>query len=193
MVGDVKQSIYKFRLARPEIFMEKFEEYGKEGEGKRRIDLHKNFRSRPETLDSVNYIFSRIMGRELGGVEYDEEAALYPGASYPLPPQPEGSPVYQTELLLIRKGEKDGRTEPEENGYAIEPEEDLPEDGKILSDRQREAYAVAKRIKELVGHFPVTDKESGELRKACYKDIVILLRTNAGWDEDFKRDRKSVV
>lgn len=186
MVGDVKQSIYKFRLARPEIFMEKFEEYGKEGEGKRRIDLHKNFRSRPETLDSVNYIFSRIMGRELGGVEYDEEAALYPGASYPLPPQPEGSPVYQTELLLIRKGEKDGRTEPEENGYAIEPEEDLPEDGKILSDRQREAYAVAKRIKELVGHFPVTDKESGELRKACYKDIVILLRTNAGWDEDFK-------
>ncbi len=192
MVGDVKQSIYKFRLARPEIFMEKFEEYGKGMEGKRRIDLHKNFRSRKEVLDSVNFIFSRIMHRQLGGVEYDEAAALYPGASYPVQDAEKGHLQYRTELLLIRKGE----TEDEEAEGGIEAGStdnpggigDFSQEGEeALSGRQREAYVVAKRIKELVGHFPVTDKESGGLRAASYKDIVILLRTNAGWDEDFKR------
>ncbi|NLL77099.1 MAG: helicase-exonuclease AddAB subunit AddA [Clostridiales bacterium] len=168
MVGDVKQSIYKFRLARPEIFMEKYDTYQTGSDTERRIDLHKNFRSRKEILDSVNYIFAQIMGKKLGGVEYDERAALYPGAVYPeLEKDAEGISPNCTELLLIRKeGEKAEETE--------------------LSVREREACAVAKRIKELVGHFPVTDKESGQLRPARYKDIVILLRTNAGWDEDFK-------
>ncbi len=193
MVGDVKQSIYKFRLARPEIFMEKYEEYGKEKAEngkekaengnerakKRRIDLHKNFRSRQEVLDSVNFIFSRIMGKRLGGIEYDEDAALYPGASYPAHGEEGGKSPNCTELLLIRK---EAEEENGEGGGAGPGQQE----GKKLSDRQREAYAVAKRIKELAGHFLVTDKESGELRKASYKDIVILLRTNAGWDEDFK-------
>ena len=84
MVGDVKQSIYKFRLARPEIFMEKYEEYGKDGAGNKRIDLHKNFRSRREVLDSVNFIFSRIMGKRLGGLESAEEEAVYPRAADPI-------------------------------------------------------------------------------------------------------------
>lgn len=166
MVGDVKQSIYKFRLARPEIFMKKYNDYKAGSDTERRIDLHKNFRSRREILDSVNYIFAQIMGKRLGGVEYDDKAALYPGAVYPAVEQgnEEISPNC-TELLLIKKQEsKEGK----------------------MSVRQREAYAVAKRIKELVGHFPVTDKESGTLRPARYQDIVILLRTNAGWDEDFK-------
>ena len=183
MVGDVKQSIYKFRLARPEIFMGKFEEYGKGGEKGKRIDLHKNFRSRTEVLDCVNFIFSRIMGKKLGGVEYNQEAALYPGASYPVQEQQDGGSPNRTELLLIRKedSERDEEDAKQEGG------EEFPAEGKkALSARQREAYAVAKRIKELAGHFPVTDKESGKLRKASYKDIVILLRTNAGWDEDFK-------
>ncbi|TCL60396.1 DNA helicase/exodeoxyribonuclease V subunit A [Kineothrix alysoides] len=166
MVGDVKQSIYKFRLARPEIFMKKYNDYKAGSDTERRIDLHKNFRSRKEILDSVNYIFSQIMGRKLGGVEYDDKAALYPGAVYPAVEQDEeGISQNCTELLLIKKQES--------------------EEGK-MTVRQREAYAVAKRIKELVGHFPVTDKESGALRPARYQDIVILLRTNAGWDEDFK-------
>ena len=187
MVGDVKQSIYKFRLARPEIFMEKYEEYGKDGAGNKRIDLHKNFRSRREVLDSVNFIFSRIMGKRLGGVEYDEEAALYPGAAYPTKEEKEGEASNCTELLLIRRETEGGDGTEGGNGPGPgsvmgteEPER------KKLSDRQREAYAVAKRIKEMAGHFLVTDKESGALRKASYKDIVILLRTNAGWDEDFK-------
>ena len=201
MVGDVKQSIYKFRLARPEIFVEKYEEYGKDGAGNKRIDLHKNFRSRREVLDSVNFIFSRIMGKRLGGVEYDEEAALYPGAAYPIKEEKEGEASNCTELLLIRRETEGG--DGTEGGNGPGPGSVMGTEGgngpgpgsvmgteeperKKLSDRQREAYAVAKRIKEMAGHFLVTDKESGALRKASYKDIVILLRTNAGWDEDFK-------
>ena len=168
MVGDVKQSIYRFRLARPEIFMEKYDTYSTGNGENRRIDLHKNFRSRKEVIDSVNYIFAQLMGKRLGGVEYDREAFLYPGAVYP---QAEGDRC-GTELLLVSKDQGD-----------LLPEE---KQTKKRTARQREAYAVAKRIKELVGHFPVTDKESGLLRPTCYGDIVVLLRTNTGWDEDFK-------
>ena len=82
MVGDVKQSIYRFRLARPELFMEKYHSYSLTESKEQRIDLHKNFRSRPEVLESVNFIFRQIMGQDLGGIDYDEAAALYPGASF---------------------------------------------------------------------------------------------------------------
>lgn len=184
MVGDVKQSIYKFRLARPEIFMEKYEAYGKEGTERRRIDLHRNFRSRTEVLDGVNFIFSRIMGKRLGGVEYDKEAALYPGASYPALPKKGGISPNRTELLLIQKEKAEDNGEDRKEQENTEKQEGGR--AKKMSDRQREAYAVARRIKELMEDFLVTDKESGELRRVSYRDIVILLRTNAGWDEDFK-------
>lgn len=82
MVGDVKQSIYRFRLSRPELFMEKFHSYDTKDADRQRIDLHKNFRSRTEVLDSVNYIFRQIMTPALGGILYDDEAALYPGAGF---------------------------------------------------------------------------------------------------------------
>ena len=86
MVGDVKQSIYKFRLARPEIFMEKLDTYSKEkGASDHRIDLHKNFRSRKEVLEITHYIFEKIMGRDLGSVDYDMDARLVTGADYPEP------------------------------------------------------------------------------------------------------------
>lgn len=183
MVGDVKQSIYKFRLARPEIFMEKYESYEPDSQLRQRIDLHKNFRSREEVLNSVNFLFHRIMGRELGGIDYDEKAALYPGASYPVQEKAEEPFPYLTELLLVKKEED---TEEDESEIQEEMQGDGGEgqDSRKLSDRQKEAYAVACRIKELVGSFQVTDKEG--LRPARFKDIVILLRTNAGWDEDFK-------
>ena len=80
MVGDVKQSIYRFRLARPELFMEKYDGYSTDEGERQRIDLHKNFRSRGEVVETVNDIFYRIMGRDLGKVEYDSGAALYQGA-----------------------------------------------------------------------------------------------------------------
>lgn len=104
MVGDVKQSIYKFRLARPELFLEKYNTYSKE-EGKTtfRIDLHKNFRSRKEVLFSANAVFSQVMIPELGGIVYDDAAALYPGASYP---EMAVSSGYDTELLLFSEVEE---------------------------------------------------------------------------------------
>ena len=106
MVGDVKQSIYRFRLSRPELFMDKYERYTLEESKEQRIDLHKNFRSRKEVLESVNYIFRQIMTRALGGVEYDDKAALYAGADY------EENAGNETELLLID-------TEDDEAGEAL--------------------------------------------------------------------------
>ena len=105
MVGDVKQSIYKFRLARPELFMEKYQTYTTEESSYQKIDLHKNFRSRPEVLQSVNDIFYRIMRKELGGVCYDDAAALYPGAVFPDGGSEQKS--YKTELLLIDKTQEE--------------------------------------------------------------------------------------
>ena len=106
MVGDVKQSIYKFRLARPELFLEKYDTYQETGD-LCRIDLAKNFRSRVQVVDAVNDVFSRIMSREIGGIAYDDKAALYPGAVYPA----QEDPAYGSELLLIRKPEKGEREE----------------------------------------------------------------------------------
>lgn len=83
MVGDMKQSIYKFRMARPEIFLEKYHRYEARGKENVRIDLKKNFRSRKEVIDLVNHVFYPLMGAETGGITYDEDAALYPGAEYP--------------------------------------------------------------------------------------------------------------
>ena len=83
MVGDVKQSIYRFRLSRPDLFMDKFDRYTLEESENQRIDLHKNFRSRAEVLEGVNFVFRQIMHKDLGGVEYDDRAALYPGAIFP--------------------------------------------------------------------------------------------------------------
>lgn len=155
MVGDLKQSIYKFRLARPEIFLEKYEVYTEEDSETQRIDLHKNFRSRPEVLNSVNDVFYQIMGQKLGKITYDSKAALFPGASYE-----DGEADYKTELLLLKKEGKD--------------------------EKRREAEMVAGRILELAGSFPVTDKETGELRPARFGDMVVLLRTNMGWDEELR-------
>ncbi len=157
MVGDVKQSIYKFRLARPEIFMDKFKTFSKEkGRGNRRIDLHKNFRSRSEVLDLSNYIFARIMGSDLGGVDYDEDARLVPGAQFDPP-----AFSVDSEFILV-----DGNS-----SFAME---DSP-----IADydpREKEALAIAERIHEL-------RKENQGIR---YKDIVILLRSLSGWDSVFK-------
>ena len=184
MVGDVKQSIYRFRLARPELFMEKFDRYRRletaeepgtaeksTAQGKmaqtgpvceRRIDLKKNFRSRRQVTDSVNEVFSCLMGKDLGGVAYDADAALYPGAVFPDPCSAVQDP-YRTEVLLCVPGE----------------------DG--MEEKEREAMAVAGRIRELVGRLPVVDSETKQLRSARYSDMVILLRSPSGWDETFKK------
>ena len=165
MVGDVKQSIYRFRLARPELFMEKYKQYSLTDSDEQRIDLHKNFRSRSRVLDSANFIFRQIMGEDLGGIAYDEAAALYPGAEFPDGNREEFLP---TEVLLV---EKDS-----------EELEDLMEG---QDARELEALAISHRIKEIVGKELVLDKETKEYRPVRYGDIVILLRSASGWSETF--------
>ena len=174
MVGDVKQSIYKFRLARPELFLEKYDTYQETGD-LCRIDLAKNFRSRIQVVDAVNGVFSRIMSREIGGIAYDDKAALYPGAVYPA----QEDPAYGSEMLLIRKPEKGDSAEGGTGGAA----------GLVDYDnvRQLEALAIAGRIKQLKSSLKVMEKSTGELRPVRYSDMVILLRTTSGWDEEFKK------
>lgn len=179
MVGDVKQSIYKFRLARPELFLEKYDTYQETGD-LCRIDLAKNFRSRIQVVDAVNGVFSRIMSRQIGGIAYDDKAALYPGAVYPA----QEDPAYGSEALLVRKPEKG---EHEESGIG----EQHAEGAGTLVDydnvRQLEAQVIATRIKQLKGSLQVMEKSTGELRPVRYSDMVILLRTTSGWDEEFKK------
>lgn len=161
MVGDVKQSIYKFRLARPEIFMEKYERFSKEGE-QVRIDLHKNFRSRKEVIETVNEVFEQLMDASLGGITYNEDAKLYLGADF------KENPSCKSELLIYEKKSEDG----EETG---------------LSGNEGEAEMIALRIQNLVGNMEVTDEESGQLRKAGYRDIVILLRSVSSFGPVLKK------
>lgn len=208
MVGDVKQSIYKFRLARPELFLEKYDTYQEEGD-LCRIDLAKNFRSRLQVVNTVNEVFSRIMSRKIGGIEYDEKAALYPGAVYPAA---EDS-VYRSELLLFSKPAKEteadgvsnntvggkivGRGSAEENNSESNAANNVATEnvaniesaitGNYDNVRQMEAMAIATRIKELRETLKVTEKSTGELRPVRYSDMVILLRTTSGWDEEFKK------
>ncbi len=185
MVGDVKQSIYRFRLARPELFMEKYETYSQEDGDCQRIDLHKNFRSRAQVLEGVNFIFRQIMGKELGDVEYDDAAALYPGAVFPPRKGEDGSGT--------EKGEEGRQSREEVMEDATEVllvETDAPEtgdDSSELTAQELEARAVGERILKLVGKAPVLDKETGEYRPARYRDCVILLRTVTGWADVFAR------
>lgn len=179
MVGDVKQSIYKFRLADPRIFMEKYESYPlweEEAEGDDlRIDLHKNFRSRDVVIHVINSIFQKIMTKKLGDIEYDEKAFLYPGAAYE---EAEGTSDL-AELLLVE-------TRPLEKEEGGEQEESREEED--YSARELEAMAIAARIKGLTDKesgLLVQDKKTGELRRAVCGDIAILLRSMAGWAEVF--------
>lgn len=183
MVGDVKQSIYKFRLARPELFMEKYNTYSTEENIYQRIDLHKNFRSRKLVLDGINYIFEQIMTKKLGNIEYDADAALYAGADFK---ETDELISTENELILVTLSEEneDNASNTTAKETSSESEEDEEEE---YSKREMEAKAVAIRIKELIeGDEPihVFDKK-GFYRPATYKDVVILLRTMSGWAEVF--------
>ena len=166
MVGDVKQSIYKFRQAKPEIFMEKYHDYTMEESLCQRIELRKNFRSRGQVLESINYIFYQIMRKEIGGIEYNDQIALYPGR------EPEDRDRFindKTELWLL--------------DVAEDNDDSLIEE---YSKVELEATMIAQRIHELVdGEEPhyVYDKDMDQYRKAEYRDIVILLRAATGWAE----------
>lgn len=155
MVGDIKQSIYRFRQARPELFMEKLSTYSAaEGASERKIVLSKNFRSRYEVTDFVNLVFGKIMLPEIGGVVYDDEAKLYPGAEYP-----QGG-EFEPEVLLISSA-----------------------DSGFDDKKEAEARVIALKIKDIIQNQKVTDEDTGLLRAARYSDIAILLRSPSGWGD----------
>ncbi|WP_320957467.1 helicase-exonuclease AddAB subunit AddA [Enterocloster asparagiformis] len=170
MVGDVKQSIYRFRLARPELFMDKYERYSVSESLHQKIELHQNFRSRATVLDSVNDVFYKIMTRALGGIRYTEETALHPGAQF-APGERTGTP---TELLLVDTG--------------ADALKQLDEEAMDYTAKELEARMVAIRIRELMdpeNGLMVWDKGAEEYRPVRLGDMVILLRSLSGWSEVF--------
>ncbi|MCD8170324.1 MAG: helicase-exonuclease AddAB subunit AddA [Clostridiales bacterium] len=186
MVGDVKQSIYRFRLARPELFMEKYESYASVDGQYQMIELQQNFRSRESVLTSVNDVFYQIMTKNLGGITYTRDTALYPGAVFKdvgpdtvtgMDWEKEGGALSAgtpTELLLVDTGS--------------ESLKQLDEDALDYTARELEARMAARRIRELVSGdkgLMVWDKEKEAYRRARLGDIVILLRSMTGWSEVF--------
>ena len=171
MVGDVKQSIYKFRQARPELFMNKYSIYSLYDNSvtnhseENKILLFKNFRSNENIIDIVNFIFKNIMTKESGEIDYNEDEFLKFGAtSYNYTGEP-------LELHIIEKNHE------EEIANII--------DDDIEEKPQLEARVIAKRIEELVGNYEVYDKATNQKRKAKYSDIVILLRATKNYSDVF--------
>ena len=160
MVGDVKQSIYGFRQADPEIFNEKYENYAEETDRHLRVDLHTNYRSRKEVVDTVNLVFKRLMIPEMGGPDYDDTAALNYGARYPAEEKPAGR---YTEFVLMDKKDPS-----------------LSEYTSRTALTRLEAELAAERIKEIVGKLPVYDKDADTLRPCRYSDIAVLFRSVSG-------------
>ena len=179
MVGDVKQSIYRFRLAEPNLFLGKYVRFRHDGVmGGLRIDLNKNFRSRKEVLDGTNYLFKQIMGTTVGEIEYDEDAELKKGAPYP------EEEAYPIEVFFIDQNK--------ENSYSFENEEDdSMAEAEELEKVQLEARLLAQKIKELIQEKrQITDLKTGMKRAITYRDIVILMRSmtwTPGIMEEFKQ------
>ena len=174
MVGDVKQSIYKFRLARPELFIEKYNNYSDKDSSNQKIDLRKNFRSRNNLLMSINDVFFHVMKEYFGGIEYDENVMLNTGMEYQIPDPADIDRIGgDTEVIIVNT--KTG-------------ENDSDEDEQELIDRELEAKEIAVRIKQLINPEDgqkIYDPKIKAYRQAQYKDIVILTRTVRGWADTF--------
>lgn len=176
MVGDVKQSIYKFRQARPELFLQKYANYQtkeeKQEEDDLKIQLFRNFRSRNHILDITNLVFEAIMSEKLGDITYNENEYLNYGANYPEPEEKEISYAGIAELNVIDMKEDDTIT-------AVIGEEEEEENTDRIEDDVLEARFVAKRIKDLLqSDYQVYDRKKG-YRHIEPKDIVILLRATS--------------
>jgi len=200
MVGDVKQSIYRFRQAKPELFLDKYNSYSPEkGNPFRKILLFRNFRSRKEIVNAVNFIFKQIMSVSVGELDYTDVEALNPGAVFAENERETTVAGGEAELHLIQTGgggdiitEEKPAGEEEESGE--ESGEEQPEDEEMLDSIQCEARLAAKRILELMQpddqgrEFCVFDRCRKEYRKADYRDIVILLRTMRKWSDVFMEE-----
>ena len=190
MVGDVKQSIYKFRQARPDLFLEKYKAYqtkvNKSKEDDLKIQLFKNFRSRKEVLDFSNQIFASIMSEELGELNYTEEEYLNLGAKYEDTKQDLKAEI---DILLTDDAVEENGRAAEQKASAtsefsykgeseVEDENDSEEEKERVENIELEAKFVANRIKQLIENkFQVYDAKKQEKRDIKYKDIVVLLRS----------------
>ncbi|MBN1346830.1 MAG: helicase-exonuclease AddAB subunit AddA [Phycisphaerae bacterium] len=201
-VGDVKQSIYRFRLAEPEIFLRRMQSFepgsddaspGRKRVSGRLVWLQENFRSRAEVLDVVNVLFERIMKRRLSGLDYDEHARFVPGTEYPKDaPGSFGKPA--AEIHLIEKNLEDALPTAGE-----EEESEAPESAAEWEVTEREAFLAGRRIRELTGMaeghertvvFEKNPDPTGPTlrpRPIELRDIVVLLRATKGKANHFER------
>ena len=200
-VGDVKQSIYKFRNACPELFVSKQKKYAKEEDNGKLIILDNNFRSREEVLDSTNAVFKHVMRESIGGIEYNDECSLKKGTDRQSS-QGEDSP-YKTEVHIISKkleetyeqgnGKREGafaETVAAADTNAADADDNDDNGSAEAEDNKRvlEARLIAHRIKTLVykEKLQIPDEEAeGKIRNISFKDIVILLRTMKDWSSVF--------
>ncbi|MFA5881690.1 MAG: helicase-exonuclease AddAB subunit AddA, partial [Eubacteriales bacterium] len=193
MVGDVKQSIYRFRLAEPALFMEKYLSYSRERNAPERgIDLTRNFRCRQEVVDAVNFIFRQLMTAGAGEISYDQKAELVCGAHYPSAGDKIITAAGPAELYLVEKkpfntnkGLTDSSWTDDDTADDDTADDDTADDGTADLDAiQREARLTAGRIKEMVNgnsvqpgpEFFVYDRQDANYRPVRYRDIVVLLR-----------------
>ncbi|KKM08756.1 hypothetical protein SY88_21820 [Clostridiales bacterium PH28_bin88] len=187
MVGDVKQSIYRFRMAEPRLFLEKYQRYPDVPGGReRRVNLTANFRSRVGVIDAVNFLFRQVMTPGVGEMAYDLAAELTCGADYPEVAAVEGktpSAAGPVEVHLVERqapsGEGKEQVEPGADGLPAEVEAEGEENLEDLEALELEAMVIARRIREMVlgREFQVWDKGAGCYRPVSYRDIVILMRS----------------
>ncbi|MBP3523451.1 MAG: helicase-exonuclease AddAB subunit AddA [Clostridia bacterium] len=176
LVGDVKQSIYRFRQAEPSLFLARAARYDRPEEQKaRRIDLQRNFRSRANVLAGVNAVFARIMRGDVTEIEYDAREALIPG----LEARDDDPPL---ELHLIWRGEdeaQDADAQPDDDGDGAQESGDGELSARELAGVEREALIAAQRIRALVG-TPFYDAKAGGEWPLRYRDMAVLLRVARG-------------
>lgn len=188
VVGDVKQSIYRFRLADPGLFLKKYEEYPHLGELYERIDLSKNFRSRKGVLSAINFLFAQVMVKGTMELSYDKEAMLYPGPDYPpCRKSVEDEAASETELpsldgpvelaLIVKEEEDSGQVTPDEEAMTEETAEEEEE----LKGAALEAQFIANRLMEIRNKGTmVFDNGTKTYRPFQWRDAVILLRSVRG-------------
>lgn len=169
LVGDIKQSIYRFRNTDPQLFLHKRDTYTIGGSRDRKIVLSNNFRSAPQIIACINYVFERLMSRQTGGVDYDETEALYPGLEYQ---SPQGAIARDATLCFIEMDDD------EEQEQQAEDDEIAP------AAMELEALLAAKKIGQLVsGQYKIAGREG--YRPVRFRDCAVLLRTVKGWSDVF--------
>ena len=187
MVGDVKQSIYKFRQAMPDLFLSKYSNYSENEANEKglKIKLFKNFRSRKNVLDFTNLIFENIIGKKIGEINYTEEEYLNLGAKYV-----EGKEDLVSEIDILDVTEEDDDNQTLENFDGTENVQDeYLEETEKVEDIELEAKFVAQKIRKLIdSKFQVYDNKKEEFRDICFRDIVILLRSTKNKANIFEKE-----